>query len=716
MLICVYVCVCACVCVCERVREIPVLSNHHNFMLIVFSSPPPSVIFFLAIFTTVFFSGDNELAWLQLAIVLLTVVPAMLLAGSPNFVYSWGKWYHRWQLSVSMVLTVALSEKWLLGEVSTTKQDEGRHRYNTAILKSRSFLTGAVCLIRCLMFIDDPVEHVLSAVLVAALGAVTSKQPVLCFCIAIASVIGAIVKFVSSLAMDRAEATGRLALLAKKHLEHDYEMQLLKTQAAMDAKQTAEASAASTKRWAAQVAHDLGTPLQGLTLAIDEAAAAHIAGVPIDQPVVVAFRTCFNSLTQLREMMMDEAKLQLGQKLLPNQDTIDPIRVLEDVRAMMDSKARAGEVALDFNLPSSPPLPHIVTDPRWLSVMTTNLVSNAIKNTRAQIRVNVHVVDATITEKVTNATTVEADRIIHAEFVKAVASSRFPTSSAKVHPALRVCVHDDGPGISPTVASRLFGMYCHGQMRDGGTGIGLHSVKVQCETLGGRCGFGTSSLLGGAVVWFEIPFRPDMMMAATADKDSSTSTTPSSSSSSSSSSASVFLASGDHKDEVYSYREAADDTCSQSRATAPVSPQVAPSVLLVDDSPIILMMVGATLVREGFTVDKATNGREGLKRMQERDYDVVISDLQMPVMDGFAMTCAVRAREAKLPGGRCQPVIVMSANTTEVDIESALATGADAFLAKPAQPAEILGAIREVLQRAGYPPTTLTRRLNAGGV
>ena len=662
------------------------------------------------------------MAWLQLAIVLTTVVPAMLLAGRPNFVYSWGKWYHRWQLSLSIVLTVALSEKWLLREATTTEQDEGRRRFNTAFLQNRLFLMGVFCMLRCLMFIDDPVEHVLSAVLIAALGSVTSKQPVLCFCIGGASVVGAIVKFVTSLAMDRAEATGRLALLAKKHLEHDYEMQLLKTQAAMDAKHTAEASAASTKRWAAQVAHDLGTPLQGLTLAIDEAAAAHIAGVPIDQPIVVAFRTCFNSLTQLREMMMDEAKLQLGQKLLPNQDTIDPIRVLEDVRAMVASKARAGEVALDFNLPSSPPLPHIVTDPRWLSTMTTNLVSNAIKNTRAHIRVIVHVVDATITEKVTNATTDEADRIIHAESVKAVAaaggavgaaaaaiegkgvvvaSSRFPASSAKVHPALRVCVHDDGPGISPTIASRLFGMFCHGQMRDGGTGIGLHSVKVQCETLGGRCGFGTSSLLGGAVVWFEIPFRPDMMMAATVDKDSSTSMTLSSSSSSSSS-ASAIVASGDHTDEGIGDQEAEDDACSQSRATAHVSPQVAPprrSVLLVDDSPIILLMVGATLVREGFAVDKATNGREGLERMQERGYDIVISDLQMPVMDGFAMTCAVRAREAKLPRGRYQPVIVMSANTTEEDIKTALATGADAFLAKPAQPAEILGAIREVLQR-----------------
>ena len=75
---------------------------------------------------------------------------------------------------------------------------------------------------------------------------------------------------------------------------------------------------------------DLGTPLQGLRLAFGEAIDAHNAGKSADshhfkQNIGVAW-TCINALMQLREMMMDESKLQLGQKLLSNQDTIDPVQ------------------------------------------------------------------------------------------------------------------------------------------------------------------------------------------------------------------------------------------------------------------------------------------------------------------------------------------------------------------------------------------------------
>ena len=69
-------------------------------------------------------------------------------------------------------------------------------------------------------------------------------------------------------------------------------------------------------------------------------------------------------------------------------------------------------------------------------------------------------------------------------------------------------------------------------------------------------------------------------------------------------------------------------------------------------------------------------------------------------MDGFAMTSEVRAREARLQNGRRQPVLVMSANSTDADIKLALSTGADAFLAKPALPADLFRTIEGVIGAA----------------
>ena len=190
---------------------------------------------------------------------------------------------------------------------------------------------------------------------------------------------------------------------------------------------------------------------------------------------------------------------------------------------MMVGKAVASEATLEFDLPTSPPLPHIVTDGRWLSIMTTNLVSNAIKHTRTQVRVTVSIVD---TDTDTSSAAAEdtagntedgkaskvkqrhqgSEQVTTGEATiskKAAAISppspplRFRGGSESTHRALRVSVHDDGLGIPESLTDSLFTMYCRGLQRDGGTGIGLYSVKVQCETLGGRCGFSASSCSAG---------------------------------------------------------------------------------------------------------------------------------------------------------------------------------------------------------------------------
>src|SRR5262249_39307344 len=104
-------------------------------------------------------------------------------------------------------------------------------------------------------------------------------------------------------------------------------------------------------------------------------------------------------------------------------------------------------------------------------------------------------------------------------------------------------------------------------------------------------------------------------------------------------------------------------------------------VLLADDNPINRKVGVALLAQLGHPVDVVTNGAEVLSAIGSRAYDVVLLDVQMPVMDGYET-----ARRIRSPGGGLvvRPrVIAMTANARAVDRERCLEAGMDDFLAKP---------------------------------
>ncbi|HTS87525.1 MAG TPA: ATP-binding protein [Gemmatimonadales bacterium] len=114
--------------------------------------------------------------------------------------------------------------------------------------------------------------------------------------------------------------------------------------------------------------------------------------------------------------------------------------------------------------------------------------------------------------------------------------------------------------------------------------------------------------------------------------------------------------------------------------TAPGGPGIG-SVLLVDDSPVNQKVALAMLRRLGCSVETATNGAEALERLSRSEFDLVLMDCQMPVMDGFAATRALRAREADT--ARRTPVVAMTAHAMQGDRERCLDAGMDDHLPKP---------------------------------
>ena len=117
-------------------------------------------------------------------------------------------------------------------------------------------------------------------------------------------------------------------------------------------------------------------------------------------------------------------------------------------------------------------------------------------------------------------------------------------------------------------------------------------------------------------------------------------------------------------------------------------------ILLVEDNRFNQQVIAGYLKKTSHELGIAGNGREALTRLDEQVFDLVLMDVQMPVMDGLAATAAIRLRERER-GGHL-PIVALTAHAMQGDREQFLAAGMDGYLAKPIDRVELLGIIREV--------------------
>jgi signal transduction histidine kinase/DNA-binding response OmpR family regulator len=136
------------------------------------------------------------------------------------------------------------------------------------------------------------------------------------------------------------------------------------------------------------------------------------------------------------------------------------------------------------------------------------------------------------------------------------------------------------------------------------------------------------------------------------------------------------------------------EPASRSVATAG-NPAPSPrQVLVVEDNEINRLLVVEVLEMAGMKAAVVVNGAEAITARFRERFDLILMDCQMPVMDGFAATRAIRAREAAERLAPI-PIIALTANALEDDREACLAAGMTGYLAKPYPPAALLAAVRE---------------------
>ncbi len=122
---------------------------------------------------------------------------------------------------------------------------------------------------------------------------------------------------------------------------------------------------------------------------------------------------------------------------------------------------------------------------------------------------------------------------------------------------------------------------------------------------------------------------------------------------------------------------------------------MAKRVLVVEDDPDIVELLDHYLSKDGWIVESADDGKQGLRRALSNPYDLLILDLQLPELDGLSL-CAELRRD---PRTRDRPIVMLTARGDEVDRIVGLEVGADDYVVKPFSPKELLARIRALLRR-----------------
>jgi PAS domain S-box-containing protein len=228
---------------------------------------------------------------------------------------------------------------------------------------------------------------------------------------------------------------------------------------------------------------------------------------------------------------------------------------------------------------------------------------------------------------------------------------------------LRFEVEDTGIGIAAEQRPRLFSAFEQADRsitrRYGGTGLGLALTKRLAHLMGGDAG--VDSTLGvGSTFWLTVCLRRGAPTPADAE------TAPS---------------------------QALQATAMQRWAGR--------RLLLVEDEPINREVTLGLIADLGLVVDTAENGAEALELARQNRYDVILMDMQMPVMDGLEATRQIR----RLPQAAQVPIVAMTANAFAEDRAQCLEAGMNDFLSKPVEPERLVAVLRHFLSGMTLPLT-----------
>lgn len=411
-----------------------------------------------------------------------------------------------------------------------------------------------------------------------------------------------------------------------------------------DAQLAAEAASRAKSEFLANMSHEIRTPMTAILGYADLlGGTTEQLSAATRQETVDIIRRNGEHLLSLINDILDLSKIEAGRMTVENLE-VDLLAVLADVNESLGRKAAAKGLTLTCSANTEIPA-RIICDPLRLRQILINLVSNAVKFTHDGR------VDITLSVQATGGA-----------------------------PILRFEVIDTGIGISPDQLPRLFNAFHQADTSTtrlfGGTGLGLRICKKLAEILGGD--LRVESAEGkGSTFTLTLPVNtphnstliPAQLLFSTADRNTTTAAEP-----------------------------VANERTSET--SSPAQPLAGRSILIVDDGIDNQRLFKHILSAAGATITLASNGKEALDHLATNAADLILLDMQMPVMDGY--TAARRLRGL----GNTTPILALTAHAMCGERTKCIDAGCDDYATKPIDRKKLVENCLRVMQVAATHATS----------